>query len=282
MIDYFSNKSDMHLHTIASDGKLNGSQIIELAHKFGLKNISVTDHDSIKVYKSNDINYHKTAREHGVNLITGIEMDSDYNGVEVHILGYDFDVKNLQLNQYLSEVSYQRKRRIIEQIYEINNKIGREIVKQEDIINEFCDTYMKPHLILELKKTQYFDGKTYKEIKLWLAENISVKTEVIKPESNRIVRMLKDAGAKVFLAHPGYYIFYKSLELEALITELQIDGLDGIELIYPYAGEGSEINIETEKELIKNLKLLAKKFSLSISRGSDTHDQARFKSFNNN
>ena len=140
---------------------------------------------------------------------------------------------------------------------------------------------MKPHLILALQKTEEFHKLKYQEINNWLKENIKVKTEVEKPESKFILKMIKEAGGKAYLAHPGYYIFYKALEVEDLIIDLIKHGLDGLEYNYPYNGIGSIIDNIKEKELIKIIKNLSEKYNLKLSRGSDAHDEKRFMSFNN-
>jgi len=279
LIAYADVKSDMHIHTVASDGNLKVSEVIKLAKECGLSCISITDHDSIKAYKDN-IDYIKISEKYGIKLITGIEMDSEYMGTEVHILGYNFDVKNKTLNEYLKDVNKQRKLRIAEQIEKINDFFKIRIVDEKEIFIEERDTYMKPHLILQMLKSEKFKDWKYGDVKNWLSENIKIKSEIVKPDAKDIVRMLKKSGGKVFIAHPGYYLFYKALDLDKLITELINVGLDGIELLYPYTDEGTEIDRKNEIELIDKLKRYVKKYSLSISRGSDSHDKNRFLAFN--
>lgn len=279
MNSYADLKSDMHIHTLASDGNLKVSEVIELAKECGLNSISITDHDSIKAYKDKT-DYIKIAENYGIKLITGIEMDSEYNGTEVHVLGYGFDAKDRELNEFLENVKKQRKTRITEQIDKINDFFKMRIINDREIFTEERDTYMKPHLILTMLKTEKFKDWKYRDVKNWLSENIKIESEIVKPDSKDIVRMLKKAGAKVFLAHPGYYLYYKSLNLDKLIVELKNEGLDGLELLYPYTDEGTEIDRKSEIELIEKLKLYVKKCSLSISRGSDSHNDKRFLSFN--
>ncbi len=37
---------DLHLHTLASDGRLTPTELVQLVVKQGLQTISITDHDS--------------------------------------------------------------------------------------------------------------------------------------------------------------------------------------------------------------------------------------------
>ncbi len=282
MRKFNSNKSDLHIHTVASDGDLFPLQIIELAVELGMKHISITDHDSIKSYKDTNNNYFEIAEKNGISLIPGIELDSMYKGNEIHILGYNIDINNNGLNEYLNKVADQRKNRIFEQIDAINNKIGKEIITREDIIKEHRDIYMKPHLILTLMETKEFKDFKYKNINKWLSENIKTKTNVYKPDSKEIVKMIKESGGSAFLAHPGYYIYYNKLDIDELINELKVFGLEGVEADYPYAGTGSEIDTEKEKELLEIINMKAEEHNLLLSRGSDAHEEKRFKDFNKN
>ena len=40
-------KYDLHLHTTASDGRLNPAALVDLARARGLEVIAITDHDSV-------------------------------------------------------------------------------------------------------------------------------------------------------------------------------------------------------------------------------------------
>ena len=76
---------DLHLHTLASDGRLTPTELIRLAAKLGLKTIAVTDHDSTEGLAE----AYEAAKEFPeLRIIPGIEMSADIPGDEVHVLGY--------------------------------------------------------------------------------------------------------------------------------------------------------------------------------------------------
>ena len=85
-------KADLHIHTYYSDGIYSPEKIVDLAIEHGLEAIALTDHDNILSY---DV-AQKYIQEKGENLelIRGIEVNTLYKGMEVHILGYFMDVKN--------------------------------------------------------------------------------------------------------------------------------------------------------------------------------------------
>ena len=86
-------KIDLHIHSNYSDGVLSMFQIIDEAVKNKVQIISITDHDSIKVYSKKLFDY---AKEKNITLIPGVEISTKYQGFGVHILGYNIDLNNIQ------------------------------------------------------------------------------------------------------------------------------------------------------------------------------------------
>ena len=74
---------DLHVHSTASDGTYSPSQVVELAKKAGLTAIALTDHDTVRGVGEAS----KAGQAHRVRVIPGIELSSNYEGTEIHILG---------------------------------------------------------------------------------------------------------------------------------------------------------------------------------------------------
>lgn len=91
---------DLHIHTSYSDGVCLPIDIIDMAHRNGVKLVSITDHDTMRAYKDLDL---AKARERGVKVVFGVEMSSLYKGHRVHVLGYNI---NPNLFQILKKVYY--------------------------------------------------------------------------------------------------------------------------------------------------------------------------------
>ncbi|MDZ7689999.1 MAG: PHP domain-containing protein [Balneolaceae bacterium] len=71
-------KADLHIHTIASDGRMAPEEIPELARENGLKVIAITDHDTINGYeRAKDAGH-----EIGIEVLSGVELTCDFNGRE--------------------------------------------------------------------------------------------------------------------------------------------------------------------------------------------------------
>ncbi len=279
--DIDMSRSDMHIHSVASDGEMKADEIIDIASKLELKNISITDHDGVGAYKSRDGKLNDLLVKTGVHLITGIEFDSEYEGTEIHILGYGFDYRDPVITQYLKENHRQRNERIIELIRGINKFYGKDILKESEIFLPGRETLMKPHLIKTLLENGLF--KSYPDAKMWLQKNIDVKTKIIKPSPDYIVNLIKNSGGEAVIAHPGYYL--KSLgekALNDLIKKLVSNGLSGIEVFYDYSRLSSgEFSQKDGKKLQDIFLDISVKFGLIGTRGSDSHSKNDFMKRNN-
>lgn len=96
---------NFHLHTIASDGKLTPSALMQQAIDLGLRGLAITDHHSVEGYRQGaqflqQINANNRQLRLPY-LWTGVEITSQLQGVEVHILGYGFDPEHPALEEYL-------------------------------------------------------------------------------------------------------------------------------------------------------------------------------------
>ncbi len=99
---------NFHLHTTCSDGQLTPENLIKQAIKNGLKEIAITDHHSIKGYdQAKKILIQEQAKYPYFNfprLWKGIEITSDLLGTNVHLLAYNFDQKNPNLQVYFKGI----------------------------------------------------------------------------------------------------------------------------------------------------------------------------------
>ena len=85
-------KADLHIHSLHSnDGEFSIPDIIEKCHACGLDTFSITDHNSV----TGSIEAESlTAIHGGMNFIPGIEIDCNYRGTDLHLLGYQVDLRS--------------------------------------------------------------------------------------------------------------------------------------------------------------------------------------------
>ena len=116
---------NFHMHTIASDGQLTPSQLIDRAIDIGLKGFAITDHHSVEGYKKAQ-GYLNTIQQNTSNpqftFWSGVEITSLLSGVDVHILGYAFDPEHSVLKKYFTGRAPQGKdaaaKKVIETIHQ--------------------------------------------------------------------------------------------------------------------------------------------------------------------
>lgn len=78
--------ADLHIHTTFSDGIYTPEKIVAQARASGITAIAITDHDNIQAYNRAARTIH--FRHLDLELIRGVEIDTDYKGKDVHVLGY--------------------------------------------------------------------------------------------------------------------------------------------------------------------------------------------------
>jgi predicted metal-dependent phosphoesterase TrpH len=270
---------DLHLHTTVSDGEVTPMDLIRCARELGLEKISITDHDAVGAYRNYGYDPVKEAKQLGVQLIPGIELDSYYKDVEIHVLGYGIDTEYRELNDYLTEVQQLRKKRLAEQIKQVNAALDFDIEEDEGpIIDDIRDTVMNPHLVRPLLNRGLF--KEYREAAQWVQEHTNSSVLIPKPTTCEMIKMIQSAGGEAFIAHPGYYVEESGLDLDTMVKDFNNCGIAGIEIIFPYYQTSPKFDtLEREAAFFKRLHQVADTFQLKTSKGSDAHDLEKMRRF---
>jgi len=270
--------ADLHLHTVVSDGTNTPEEMLLAARDLGLTRLSFTDHDAVGAFRHFTPDLIGHARSLGIELTTGIELDSDYLGREIHLLGYGIDPAAPGLNEYLDYTQGLRRQRVTEQIEGINGHFRRQVVDPAKVFLPNRDTLMKPHLVHAMLDQGLFPE--YREAARWLSDHIRAKTFVPKLEVADAIRLIVAAGGQPVLAHPGYLVREAKLDLEAMLDLLIPAGLVGIEVWYRYFQTGPAFpDRESERSMIAILEETASRRHLLATRGSDAHDLAAMAAF---
>ena len=139
-------KLDLHLHSTASDGSDSPSRIVELAKEKGIDVISLTDHDTVGGVPE----ALEAGKKLGVKVVRGVEL-SAFSSYEVHVLGYNIDVKSAALNGKLEELREKRIARahkILDKLETFNIKLDRSALKNDGSVG-------RPHIAELLLKGGY-------------------------------------------------------------------------------------------------------------------------------
>ncbi len=93
--DYEQHRVNLHIHTDYSDGKGNFTTLVEQAKYKNYKNVSITDHNTMKGYEENEISNDSI-------LIPGVEFDVWCGHVFMHLLAYGVDRNNPELRKFFA------------------------------------------------------------------------------------------------------------------------------------------------------------------------------------
>lgn len=249
---------DLHIHSICSDGTFSTKEIVELANGLNLSTIAITDHDTVDGIALAQ----KTALEYNIDIINGVELSADYNGCEIHILGYFLDIKNKNLLNFLSDLKITRDKRNKSLIEALNDK-GIDI--SLDYVANFSggNLITKAHFGKAIMEKGY--TKTIQDsFKLYLGRNRigDVKRDLIP--YNDAISIIKKSGGVSSLAHPTKYGLSTN-EIISLIKTLKQSGLQAVECYY---------SSHTKKEVNLLLKI-CKEYNLCQTSGSDFHGNNR-------
>jgi len=265
-------KLDLHIHSNCSDGSDNWKMILQKAEKLDLEYISITDHNNCNVYfRMKDAEKYFSGK-----IIKGIEPECMYRGRLIELLGYGIDARKMRESLGGLYRSAEEMLRIeYERLYAACVKSG---IRFSANVFEGWD-----------RKKHYYPGcylhedlKRYPENRTIITDDESWGNSIqffrnygnnpssplyadlsdCYPTAKEIVKLIKQAGGKVFIPHIFLYGEDSVLFLEGLISEFQIDG---VECFY------NSFTPEQTNFLLR----FCKKNNLLVSAGSDYHGSGR-------
>lgn len=247
-----SRKVDLHIHTTCSDGVYSPQEIVVRAKKAGLDIISITDHDNLAGVTT-AVEY---GRQMGVEVIPGVEISTDIEDKEVHLLGYFIDVKHEEFQEYLSFFRQERLNRAVRIVKKLNNLgIGLSIEHVLKIAKS--SAVGRPHIAQALIEAGYV-GNFYEAFDKYIGNNCPAFERKIHVSPQSALKLISDAGGLSFIAHPGYIN-------EKILMSLIKAGIDGIEVIHPSHNQNQ----------VKFYRGIVNEYCLLASGGSDFHGGKR-------
>ncbi len=243
---------DLHMHSLASDGRLPAAKLVEEAVALGLQGIALTDHDNVAGLSEAIA----AAEARDLEFIPGVEFTTDYGDQEAHILGYEIDYTLPELTHKFQIIKTARLERAREIVMKLNRQ-GLPLVweqvepclKQQGFVGRpaIFQLMEKNNLVDPLQRNKYFD--------YYLGSNGVAYVPHYEIETAEAIALILKAGGVPVLAHPGRQ------GNEGLIAELVDCGLQGLEVYYP----------THSAEMIDGYLKLAEKYDLYVTGGSDFH-----------
>ena len=246
---------DMHTHTNYSDGDYSPTELIELAKKQNIKILGITDHDTLEGIK----NVPKNIKN--LKIIPGIELTAKVPKGRMHILGYNIDINNEELNDKMSWLKDKSTNSVISLIEQLKKDYKIYFTHEEiKVLINANHNLGRPDLARLLIKKGYV--KTVQEAfdKYLIAAYDKTRkiNKNLKPEE--CIKLILNSGGIPVLAHP-HSLELDNKQLEILIRKMIKQGLKGIEVYHS----------DHTKEKEEFYLYLANKYKLLISGGSDYH-----------
>ena len=244
-------KSDLHIHTTASDGHLSPQEVVHQAASSGLSAIAITDHDTVAgvapaLLAAKDFPFLK--------VIPGVEISTDIPHGEVHILGYFIDYRSPELVERLERLRNSRRVRAQKMVSKLA-KMGIHL--DWDRVQEIAGggSIGRPHIAQAIVEKGYVLSSREAFLR-YIGRYGPAYVEREKMTPFEAVELVVKGDGLPVLAHPNNID-----HLDELIPRLQKVGLVGIEVYY----NGYPTN------LMKYLASIAHKYNLIPCGGSDYH-----------
>ncbi|MBU6401914.1 MAG: PHP domain-containing protein [Verrucomicrobia bacterium] len=247
--------ADLHLHTRFSDGTYAPDELVGHAQRHQLGALALTDHDTVEGCEPAAA----ACRPLGIEFIAGTELTAEWEGNELHILGYFIDTHDALLLRELARFQTVRQDRIREMVARLN-QLHIPLQAQTVFALANCRSPGRPHVGRALVQAGYcvnldeaFDRFLKKNRPAWVPK--------CKISALHAIELVHHAGGLAVMAHPGLN------RTDGVIPELVAAGLDGLECFH------TKHNPATTEHYLQ----LAAHFHLLVTGGSDCHGMSKGK-----
>ena len=239
-------KADLHIHSFHSnDGEYSIPEIIKFCIESGVDTFSITDHNSVGGSREA---MQLTADIGGVDFIPGIEIDCNYRGTDIHLLGYHVDLRGGDFDALKSEVRQKHMDAIPQMIRNL---------EQLDIVIDLDELLLESEgepptgelfaeVLLQKPEQQsnplllpYFPGGERSDMPLinfyldFFAQGKQAYVKIEHLDFKEAVDLVRSNGGIPIVAHPGLNLKGR----EDLVDEMMDHGAAGLEVFNNYHNE---------------------------------------------
>ncbi|MDR1237132.1 MAG: PHP domain-containing protein [Propionibacteriaceae bacterium] len=250
------DRIDLHTHSEVSDGTDTPTQLVAAAAQAGLSTIALTDHDTF----AGIAEALAAGSVYGVQVLAGVEISTELNGISVHLLGYGADPEEPGLAAALEQLRRSRADRtpqMLAALAALGMPIDPEILRVE--VGE-SPSVGRPHIADAMIKHGYvtdrgaaFDG--------YLAVGGPAYVPRFHTPLRQAVDLVHKAGGVAVIAHPWSRQSWQVLDERALFWLARDHRLDGIEV------DHHDHSVQTRAEL----RRIAGRVGLLATGSSDYH-----------
>src|SRR5438552_14483664 len=247
--------ADLHLHTNFSDGTYSPEELAERASQMGLAAVALTDHDTVEGCARMTV----ACRPAGLEFIPSTELTAEFNGNELHLLGYFVDTQNRRLLNEMARFQQVRQDRIREMVARLN-RLNVPLRAEAVFALANCRSPGRPHVGRALVMGG-FCATLDEAFERFLKKNRPAWVPKFKISALDAIAMIHQAGGLAVMAHPGLN------HTDGIIPNLVSAGLDGLECFH------TKHPAATSSHYVR----LAHEYHLAITGGSDCHGLSKGK-----
>ncbi len=249
-----TDKLDLHLHSVHSDGSMTPEELTAEAARVGAKLIALTDHANIGGLSP----FREAARALGIATITGVELECMLTPhCEAHILAYGFNPGATALNRHIEEIAEERALRNGRILTRLKS-LGVDIERLLPTCN--LKRLARTHMAYALMSGGYAADMN-DAFRIFLGRGGRAFYTHERPGAEELLNIIHSSGGVSVLAHP----FKLRMDVPEAIKRLSALGISGVEAYYP-------THTPSQTALLKRL---AQAHRLRISCGSDFHGAYR-------
>jgi len=245
--------ADLHLHTCLSDGTLTPQELTRACAKAGLSAMAVTDHDTVAGVGP----AMEEAASAGIEVLPGIELTAEYEGIEIHMLGYLFDHNCPELLEKISVLNKNRVERVYKMLHKLK-ELGVSLEAQKVFDIAAGGIVGRLHVARAMHQVGQVSS-VYEAFQKYIGDKGPAYVLGFRFSPKEAIELIKSAGGIPVLAHP--YLMRR----DELIGEFANLGLMGIEAYYPEHSQG----------MINYYLDVAKTYGLLVTGGSDYHGEVK-------
>jgi predicted metal-dependent phosphoesterase TrpH len=257
------NQVDLHCHTSRSDGLMEPRDLYAAARAYGMRLVSITDHDTLAGYRElREAGFGETPGPAGPQLIPGVEINTRAatgaggTGLdELHILGLGVDPDDDEFEALLERQREARRARIAEmarRLHELGVPVDAYL---EETLPASVASAGRPHIARALILAGYAESIDDAMIR-WLGPGAPAWVPPRGIGTLEAIGAIRRAGGLPSLAH-----FAAAPQRLELLRELRDAGLGGLEVYYR----------AFPPERVAALAATARTLSLVPTGGSDYH-----------
>jgi predicted metal-dependent phosphoesterase TrpH len=227
---------DLQSHSIHSDGALPAAEVVARAAAAGVTLLALTDHDTVDGVPE----ALRAARRHEIALSPAAELSAVHGGHEdLHVLGYELDPADAELNVALHDFRGDRARRIAEmanRLRELGFALDDAPLKARE---EAGKPIGRPHLAdavlahaanAERLRSEGIDGRDAL-FPPYLVPGAAAYIARSRPTVAEAIEVIHAAGGVAVWAHP-FWDVDDPAEALATLAAFADAGLDGVEAFY--------------------------------------------------